>query len=134
MTLAVLEATLTYYLDEALAFEEIPVWRFLSQKSDDVRRKAEKLVSELEKSKFRGKVEIVEDRVEVGGGALPLQTLPTYCVSVKLDSMSESELDKRLRGNYPPIVGRIKDGKFLIDMFTVFEEEISTVVRALEEL
>jgi L-seryl-tRNA(Ser) seleniumtransferase len=134
MTLAVLEATLTYYLDEALAFEEIPVWRFLSQKRDDVRRKAEKLVSELEKSKFRGKVEIVEDRVEVGGGALPLQTLPTYCVSVKLDSMSESELDKRLRGNYPPIVGRIKDGKFLIDMFTVFEEEISTVVRALEEL
>ncbi|SMO34160.1 L-seryl-tRNA(Sec) selenium transferase [Balnearium lithotrophicum] len=134
MTLAVLEATLTYYLDEALAFEEIPVWKFLSQKRDDVRKKAEKLVSELEKSEFRGKVEIVEDRVEVGGGALPLQTLPTYCVSVKLDSMSESELDKRLRGNYPPIVGRIKDGKFLIDMFTVFEEEIPTVVRALKGL
>jgi len=134
MTLAVLEATLTYYLDEALAFEEIPVWRFLSQKRDDIRRKAEKLVSELEKSKFKGKVEIVEDRVEVGGGALPLQTLPTYCVSVKLDSMSESELDKRLRSNYPPIVGRIKDGKFLIDMFTVFEDEIPIIVGALKGL
>ena len=134
MTLAVLEATLTYYLDEELALREIPVWKLLSQRAERVREKAERLVRELKERGFKGKAEIVEDRVEVGGGALPLQTLPTYCVSIQIEGLSETELDKKLRKSFPPIIGRIKEGKFLIDMFTVFESEITEIVEILLNL
>ena len=134
MTLAVLEATLTYYLDEELALREIPVWKLLSQRAERVREKAERLVRELKEKGFKGKAEIVEDRVEVGGGALPLQTLSTYCVSIQIEGLSETELDKKLRKSFPPIIGRIKEGKFLIDMFTVFESEITEIVEILLNL
>ncbi len=134
MTLAVLEATLTYYLDEELALREIPVWKLLSQRAERVREKAERLVGKLKEKGFKGKAEIMEDRVEVGGGALPLQTLPTYCVSIQIEGLSETELDEKLRRTFPPIIGRIKEGKFLLDMFTVFESEITEIVEILLKL
>jgi len=134
MTLTVLEATLTYYLDEKTALEEIPVWKLLSQTKSSLKRKAERLVKLLKEKGFKGKAEIIEDRTEVGGGALPLQTLPTYCVCVKLGRLSEREIDERLRNCYPPVIGRIKDGNYLIDVFTVFEDEIPTIVENLLKL
>ena len=127
MTLAVLEATLTYYLDESLAFKEVPVWKLLSQRPEQVKFKAEELIRILKKEGFKGSVKIVRDRSEVGGGALPLQTLPTYCVEVKVEGLSTLEIDRRMRSFYPPVVGRIKDGNYLLDMFTVFEREIPEV-------
>ncbi len=134
MTLTVLEATLTYYLDEKTALEEIPVWKLLSQTKSSLKRKAERLVKLLKEKGFKGKAEIIEDRTEVGGGALPLQTLPTYCVCVKLGKLSEREIDERLRNCYPPVIGRIKDGNYLIDVFTVFEDEIPTIAENLIRL
>lgn len=131
MTLAVLEATLTYYLDEKTALEKVLVWRLLSQSEECLRKKAEKIVGLLKEKGFKGKVKIIRDETEVGGGALPLQTLPTYCVSVKIDGLSETEIDSGLRNFYPPIIGRIKNGNYLIDVFTVFEDEIPKIVEAL---
>ena len=134
MTLAVLEATLTYYLDEALALKEIPVWRLLSQKPEDVEFKAKELVKILKKERFSGSVRIVKDRTEVGGGALPLQTLPTYCVKIEVDGLSALDIDCRMRGFYPPVVGRIKENSYLLDMFTIFEREIPVVASHILKL
>jgi len=134
MTLAVLEATLIYYLDESLALKEVPVWKFLSQKPHEVEFKAKELVSILKREGFKGTAEIVRDRTEVGGGALPLQTLPTYCVKVEIEGLSASEIDRKMRSFYPPVVGRIKEDAYLVDMFTVFETEIPIIARHILKL
>ena len=134
MTLAVLEATLTYYLDETLVLKEIPTWKFLSQTPQQVEFKAKELVRILEREGFKGSAKIVRERSEVGGGALPLQTLPTYCVKVEIEDFSALEIDKKMRSFYPPVVGRIKDNRYLIDMFTVFEEEIPVIASHLLKL
>ena len=131
MTLSVLEATLRYYLDEKLALKEVPVWRFLSQSREDIFNKARELVRGLKLKGFRGKVRIVEDEAEVGGGALPLQTLPTYCVAVEVDGLSPQEIDRRMRRCQVPVVGRIKDDIYLVDMLTVFEKEIPIIAANL---
>ncbi len=128
MTLAVLEATLMCYLDERIALKEIPVWRLLSQKKEEVFSKARELVRELRLEGFKGKATVVEDEAEVGGGALPLQTLSTYCVAVEIPGLSPDEIDRRMRSCQVPVVGRIKEGIYLIDMLTVFEDEVPLVV------
>ncbi|TCK05417.1 L-seryl-tRNA(Sec) selenium transferase [Phorcysia thermohydrogeniphila] len=132
MTLAVLEATLVYYLDEEKALKEIPTWRLLSQSPAVIRERAEKLV-ELLKPRLLDKalLEVVEDESEVGGGALPLQRLPTYCVAVKPLSLSVGELDCRLRSCEVPVIGRIKDERYLLDMRTVFDEELEILANNL---
>jgi L-seryl-tRNA(Ser) seleniumtransferase len=124
MTLAVLEATLIYYLEPTVALEKIPVWRMLSQSENEIRKRAKKLQRLLKKRSIE--TEIVRDVSEVGGGALPLETLPTYCVAFK--NIDPKFLDKCLRKANPPVVGRIKEGTLLLDMRTVFDSEIGLIV------
>ncbi len=129
MTLAVLEATLYYYLEENFAFEEIPVWNLLSQPLDLIKSKAEKLSSLLKN--VPASVELVEEESEVGGGALPLQRLPTYCVAIRPHKKTTESLDKCLRRQPVPVIGRIKDGKLILDLRTVFPREVESIGKAV---
>ena len=138
MTLAVLEATLVYYLDEERALKEVPTWRLLSQPLDVIRERAERLLKLLKpRLKEKAILEVVEDESEVGGGALPLQRLLTYCVAIKPISISLNELDCRLRSCEVPVIGRIKGEKYLLDMRTVFDEELeilaNNIFKSLEQ-
>ena len=65
---------------------------------------------------------------KVGGGALPLLELPGPVVAV--DGPAEP-LAARLRNADPPVVGRIQDGRLLLDPRTLAEEEIDLVRAAL---
>ncbi len=129
MTLAVLEATLHYYLDEELAFKELPVWKLLSQPAESIKSKAFKLISLLKG--VDAIIELVEEESEVGGGALPLQKLPTYCVAIDPLSKSVENLDRCLRKQPIPVIGRIKEGKLLMDMRTVLPQEIEALAKSV---
>ena len=134
MTLATLEATLMYYLDEERALKEIPAWRLLSQPLEEIKRRAEKLYLLLMKNELKAKIEIVEDESEVGGGALPLQKLPTYCVAIKPKEISVGTLDRLMRKQEFPVVARIKNEVYLLDMRTVFDGEIEILIEYLHKI
>ena len=70
--------------------------------------------------------EVVESTAKVGGGALPLLELPGPVVAV--DGAAE-ELAARLRTADPPVVGRIQDGRLLLDPRTLADDEIDLVPR-----
>lgn len=131
MTLTVLENTLVYYLDEKLALEKIPTWQLLSQKEEKIKEKAQKLLRLLSSKGCPVKVFLYKDTSEVGGGALPVQELPTWCVAV--DLVEPQKLDREMRGKEIPVIGRIKDGFYLLDMRTVFEREITLLADFLIE-
>ncbi|GAB6076599.1 L-seryl-tRNA(Sec) selenium transferase [Desulfurobacterium crinifex] len=131
MTLATLEATLMYYLDEERALKEIPTWRLLSQPLEEIKRRAERLYSLLVKNELRAKIEVVEDESEVGGGALPLQKLPTYCVAIDPEKISLENFDCFMRNQEIPVVARIKNETYLLDMRTVFDGEIGILAEYL---
>ena len=131
MTLATLEATLIYYLDEERALREIPTWRLLSQPLEEIKRRAERLYLLLVKNELKAKFEIVEDESEVGGGALPLQKLPTYCVAIEPEKISLKEFDCFMRKQKIPVVARIKNETYLLDMRTVFDGEIGILAEYL---
>ena len=42
-------------------------------------------------------------------------------------------LEAQLRGGIVPIIGRIHEGKFLLDVRTLFEEDFPLIVQALRE-
>ena len=72
--------------------------------------------------------EIVESTAKVGGGALPLLELPGPAVAIPGDA---EQLAARLRANDPPVVGRIQDGRLLLDPRTLADDEIDLVRAAL---
>jgi L-seryl-tRNA(Ser) seleniumtransferase len=64
-----------------------------------------------------------EEISQVGGGALPLQALPTRVVAIRPLKTSAASLEERLRKNQPPVIARVKEEEVLLDLRTVAEEE-----------
>jgi L-seryl-tRNA(Ser) seleniumtransferase len=133
LTLAALESTLLLYLDEKKAMEEIPTLRMLSSDTGRLKRRGRRLLKRLagmmnEKMTFTLK----EDVSQVGGGALPLQELPTIVVAIKPHDFSVNSLEENLRKGEPPIISRIRKEELILDMRTVFDEEIPLLAAGLE--
>ena len=126
MTLAALEATLRSY--ETGMTEEIPVISMLSAKPDALQQKAEKLAAMLAGAGMT--VEIVPTESRVGGGSVPNHALPSFAVAFDREVTA---LEEALRTGLQPIIGRIHEGRYLLDVRTLFEDDFPTIVEALKE-
>jgi L-seryl-tRNA(Ser) seleniumtransferase len=130
MTLAALEATLRLYRDPARALREIPTLRMLIRPPAELRKRAQVFAALL-----RGvsglMVEVRDDVAYVGGGSLPDVAVPTAVIALSAEKVSESELASRLRAGSPAVVGRVQDGRLLLDLRTVFEREEADLLAAI---
>ncbi len=135
MTLAALESTLQIYRDPEKAVLQIPTLSMLTTPVEKIRAKAEKFMEELKKlNNPHLMIKLFDLPSRVGGGALPLQELPSKCVGMKIAGISVNSLEKQMRKNSPPIIGRIEEDFFIADFRTVHEDEIPIMVMAVENL
>jgi L-seryl-tRNA(Ser) seleniumtransferase len=118
LSLAALRATLALYRDADLARAELPVMRMLEATPDELDARARRLAEGC-----RG--EVVAATAKVGGGALPLLELPGPAVAVDVG------LVEPLRAGDPSIVGRVADGRLLLDVRTLTDDEADLVAAAV---
>jgi len=128
LTLAALEATLRLYLDERRAFSHIPVLRALAMPLQEIEKRAGRLRDRIV-ALASGHLEVsaIDGTSEVGGGALPLESIPTRLVAVQAAHLTAPVLEGRLRRTDPPVMVRIKDGLVVLDPRTVLEDELETL-------
>jgi L-seryl-tRNA(Ser) seleniumtransferase len=131
LTYAALEATLMEYLRQN--HDAIPFVRMLRTPAGEVQKRAEALREKLQAA-WRLQSEIVAGESLVGGGSAPTSTLPTFLLAIAVESLSADELAARLRGNSPPVVVRVEEGRVLLDLRTVVEDEEAELLRALMEI
>ena len=74
--------------------------------------------------------EILPVEGRVGGGSVPNHSLPSYAVAFGGDV---NALEEKLRQGEIPVIGRIHEGAFLLDVRTLFESDFATIVEALKE-
>jgi L-seryl-tRNA(Ser) seleniumtransferase len=135
MTLAALEATLHMYRDEAQAISAIPTLHMLTMPAKVISAKARRLLNRLRKlATNRLEAVLVNTSSRVGGGALPLQQLPTKCVGVTIEGLSASRIEQIMREATPPIIGHIEDDLFLMDVRTIQDEEIPMIASAFKKI
>ena len=70
----------------------------------------------------------------VGGGALPTQTLPTKLVAISSKEASAARLEAHFRGYVPPIIGRVEQELFLLDVRTLQSGDEEAIVAAASQL
>lgn len=128
LTLAALEATLRLYLDEGQAFSHVPVLRALAMPLQEIEQRATRLRDRIA-ALTSGHLEVsaIEGTSEVGGGALPLESIPTRLVAVQAVHLTAPVLEGRLRRTDPPVMVRIKDDRIILDPRTVLEDELDTL-------
>ena len=130
-TIAALEATLHAY-EDGTALATLPTLRMLTEPLLGVRARARAVVARLDReARARLLPRVIEDRAQVGGGALPTATLPTAGVVVGTDDAHARRLDAALREADPPVVGRMLDDRLFLDCRTVLAEQVRTLARTL---
>lgn len=118
LSLAALHATLALYRDPELARAELPVLAMLSTSDAVLEQRAARLAAGCGGT-------IVAATAKVGGGALPLLELPGPAVAVDVG------LADALRGGDPPVIGRIADGRLLLDVRTLTDAEVEVAAAAV---
>jgi L-seryl-tRNA(Ser) seleniumtransferase len=135
LTLAALEGTLRHYLDPAAAVRDIPTLRMITAPVQEVNRRAQRLFRQF-KPVVAGEwtLSVQADASEVGAGALPLTKIPTRVLSVHSGRLSASEVEQCFRRQDPPVLGRIQQDTFLLDMRMVQDHELPEVVQAFQRV
>lgn len=131
MTLAALEGTLKYYLDEKEAITNIPTLRMLLTPLDELKRKALKFKKKLSAKTKLFEYTIDNDFSMVGGGSMPTERIKTYVIKVNSKKKSVQELEKMLRLGRVSIVGRVSNNELIFDLRTIDESEFDIIVDAL---
>jgi L-seryl-tRNA(Ser) seleniumtransferase len=124
LCLGILEYTLRLYLEGKE--DQVPIINMLLQKPEQIKRRARKLRSML-RNVPNLSVKLFRDVSRPGGGSLPELELETYCLAVKHNKLSCTDLARELRRANPPIVCRLKEGLLLLDMRTVHNSELKLI-------
>jgi len=134
LTLAALEATLALYRDPARAVTAIPALAMLTAPVMALEARASRLLAMLSASGVPARIaRVARTEATVGGGAFPGARIPS--AGITLDVASPELLEAKLRGGMVPVVGRIAEGKVVLDLRSVcpeLDDELGALVaRAL---
>lgn len=131
---AILETVLEEFRKQK-AFEEIPVLRMLSMQEDELQKRAENFVEKLiTTARDKLQIEIISGKSVIGGGSAPDVQPPTNLISITHKKLPASRIEQKLRESNPPVIGRIEDDRFLLDLRTVFEDEETELLKILIDI
>ncbi len=135
LTLAALETTLRHYRNIDREIDSIPTLRMITLPLGHIEKKAEELAKLIENTgDSRISVFLVDLFSRPGGGAFPLQKLPSKGVGVKVQGISANAVEKKMRGNEIPIIGRIEEDRFIMDLRTIQDDELPIIGKAFENM
>jgi len=131
-TLASLEAVLRLYRDEEAALAGIPTLAMITAPVASIERRARRLRRRLGPGiASLCEVSLCATTSRVGGGAMPEQGLPSRALALVPCHASPQRLEEALRRLELPVVGRIENERFLLDMRTVADDELGLLADCL---
>ncbi len=131
-TLAGLEAILRLCYDKEKACATIPTLAMLTSPLATIDRRAKRLIRRVKKALAdHCDVALVRMESRVGGGSLPDQALPSRGLALQPKERTVNDLERALRQATLPVIGRIEDDRFLLDMRTVGDHEVVPLATSL---
>ncbi len=132
LTYALLDATLRFYLNPAKLPKKLPVAAMLTVTVDELKRRGQVLIGKLKNLPLAAEVE--DAYSQMGSGALPLEKIPSAAVGIVPQTMGLMQFAKKLRMGDPAVACYIENDKFMINLRTVREDEISMIAEKIVRL
>jgi L-seryl-tRNA(Ser) seleniumtransferase len=135
LALAALEATLEAHR-RGEAIREVPALRMLSLTTEEIQARSQAFISKLlnQPCSTALRLKIVEGQSAIGGGSAPTTHPPTALIALTHETLSADALEEHLRLSQPPVIARINEGRVLLDLRTVAEDEEADLLAALTAL
>lgn len=131
-TLAGLEATLKSYL-RGQEMYEIPTVRDIIESKEIILEKAQLFMNKMSEKNTAYSFKIENDTSKIGGGTMPDVEVETYVVQVEHKHYTSTDIAKKLRKKYTPIIARVKNDLVLLDFRTMDYKDINILVEAFTE-
>ena len=127
LSMAALAATIEHYI-RGEALDKIPIWWMIAMPPDALKRRVENWANSA-----GSHASAAQSKSTIGGGSLPGETLPTWALSIDCDGIEggAEAVAKRLRDSDSAVLGRIEDGRVLLDARTVLPEEEDALLATL---
>jgi L-seryl-tRNA(Ser) seleniumtransferase len=117
---AIISETLRAFATERYE-QDVTIYRMLATPLDVLRARAEELVRGTD-------CRVVDSDCALGGGTTPSETIPSIAIAVPGDAAANAA---RFLAADPPIVGRIVEDVFTIDVRTLLEGDLMAVATAI---
>lgn len=111
--------------------ETLPLNQSLRADSKQLKRRATKLTKALAVLPIT--VAVAEGESQVGGGALPQATLPSFTLDLVPENFSLKDFATRLRRASTPVIGVISNQRFRLDLRTIFPEQEKQLLQSIHE-
>lgn len=134
MTLAALEGTLKYYIDEKDAIKNIPSLNMILMDKAEVKKKCTLLKRKLQNNTKGFTYSIESGESMVGGGSMPTEKIETFVIKVKSEFISPEEMETKLRLGDPSLIARVYDDALVLDGRTLFKEDFDEIVKCFNTL
>jgi L-seryl-tRNA(Ser) seleniumtransferase len=125
MTISALEFTFKQYVDEKIAIEKNPTLNRILEPISEVFKRAEILKNLLKDIEIDS--EIIETKAIIGGGSMPDATIDSYGVAIT--SLDGKQVETAFLKEDTPIVGRVQNNQFFIDLKTIHSDEYSIIIK-----
>jgi L-seryl-tRNA(Ser) seleniumtransferase len=132
LILASLAAACRQYLDDRSLVANNPLFALIERSDAERMRLAQLLLIALEKHGIAAS--LVESPGQCGGGTLPDLTIKSHAVSLTPPANTVREREafceriyRRLLTGDRPVLGVLREGRLLFDVFALFEHEIETI-------
>lgn len=129
VTMAALLAVLDLYRNPEQLKNRLPLLRDLTRPAGEIENVCSRILPEIRKVfANRAEVEVDSCKSQIGSGSLPLDLLDSYCLSIKPNAKkgerdaSLLRLAQAFRALPKPVVGRVHDGRLLLDLRCLRDE------------
>ncbi len=131
LTIAALEDTLAHFLNDTYR-QHLPFYRMLCRALAELDAAAGALAGRLE-GLSTAEVAVSEELAYIGSGSLPQQGIPSRAVGLRPKTCSVDELARRLRTGLPAVFGRSSENRLLLDLRTIFPDELELLAGRVRE-
>jgi L-seryl-tRNA(Ser) seleniumtransferase len=127
LCLGALQATIDCHLNQTTA--EIPTLAALQISENEMHARAATICSGLQELPL--KIAIGCGKAKAGGGTLPKSDLSSVTIDIIPKNSSLADFAATLRASNPPVIGYTADGRFKLDLRTIFPQQDGLVVEAI---
>lgn len=139
VTLAALEAVLRLYGDPVKLAQRLPTIRHLARATAGIEEQARRLLPAVESAlKGLATASVVPAKSQIGSGSLPVDLLASHGIAVavagKRRNAAAAGISTAFRSLPAPVIGRVKDGAFIMDLRCLDPEHEQEFVGQLKHL
>ena len=132
ITYMILQETLLEYVNGNQ--QVIELWKLIMQMPVDVTRNVNHFLSLMKSRTGTDCFNIKSTKAAYGGGSMPGIELESTGVEISIPGMKPDEINDFFLSYTPPIAGTVREDKYVIDFYTIFERDIESIADAAEML